>query len=591
MAKTVRRDWLDWLDNTLVGDATEEEMFGAAGNDILLGNGGADDLHGGDGADTLFGGSGTDLLLGGTGDDVLSGGAGTDTIFGGSGRDVLYSAGEDTYDGGSDFDTFTVRSLQYIDVEAGFGGGHQVTVLESAVTTGVRIALEEGVVRDRTADSAAQINHYTDTGAIDQAIGSGAASFNAIELYSLTAYGDDFIGNDEATIIYGLGGDDVLEGRGGADELRGGNGIDTAEFGSSSGRVNVDLVRGTGLLNDAAGDIYSSIENIRGSTFDDTLSGSATANTILGRAGADTIEGRAGADSLDGGSGSDFVTYASSAAGVNVSLSRAAQFDGDAEGDVLSNFENLTGSDFRDVLVGTSGANIINGGGDNDIIDGGLGSDTLSGGSGTDTVSFASLDPGFGAQFATTLTITLGLNGAVGQAVHSGNALGGAFTNTDDLRFIENVDGTTNGDTIRGNEQANAINGRAGDDTITGGGRADVLTGGAGNDRFVFTAATDLPTLANGNLVLERITDFQDAGVNQDVLDFSALRTSTGDRLFFNDGDALLAERGEVMVNTLADGRSCLSADLNGDATADVAVAFDGQITTFDSSDFIFQIF
>ena len=51
--------------------------------------------------------------------------------------------------------------------------------------------------------------------------------------------------------------------------------------------------------------------------------GNALANTITGNGGANIIEGKGGADILDGGAGLDTVSYASSAAGVTVTLKGA----------------------------------------------------------------------------------------------------------------------------------------------------------------------------------------------------------------------------------------------------------------------------
>jgi hypothetical protein len=56
--------------------------------------------------------------------------------------------------------------------------------------------------------------------------------------------------------------------------------------------------------------------------------------------------------------------------------------------DTLSGFENLTGSQFDDILSGTSGANTVIGGAGNDKITGGGGSDVLVGGAGADTFIF-----------------------------------------------------------------------------------------------------------------------------------------------------------------------------------------------------------
>ena len=79
---------------------------------------------------------------------------------------------------------------------------------------------------------------------------------------------------------------------------------------------------------------------------------------------------------LDGGGGVDTASYATSAAGVAVSLATGIGSGGDAEGDRLSNIENLTGSNLDDTLQGNSGNN------------------KLVGGLGTDTVSYANATSG-----------------------------------------------------------------------------------------------------------------------------------------------------------------------------------------------------
>ena len=121
-------------------------------------------------------------------------------------------------------------------------------------------------------------------------------------------------------------------------------------------------------------------DTITGSAGDDHLYGGAGNDTISGLAGNDTIAGGAGADTLDGGTGTDTVDYSASSAGVTVNLTNAgAQSGGDAAGDILSNFENITGSAFADVLTGDANANVISGGAGNDTI---AGRSTRSGGPG-----------------------------------------------------------------------------------------------------------------------------------------------------------------------------------------------------------------
>jgi surface adhesion protein len=69
-----------------------DTLLGGAGNDILFGLGGNDTLDGGKGNDILLGGTGNDTLMGGQGNDILIGGSGGDTFVwkaGDTGNDVI----------------------------------------------------------------------------------------------------------------------------------------------------------------------------------------------------------------------------------------------------------------------------------------------------------------------------------------------------------------------------------------------------------------------------------------------------------------------------------------------------------------------
>ena len=74
---------------------------------------------------------------------------------------------------------------------------------------------------------------------------------------------------------------------------------------------------------------------------------------------------------------------------MTVDLNAGTASGGDAQGDALSNIENLTGSGYADTLTGDSGANVLSGGAGNDILTGGAGDDTLTGGDGDDTFIYA----------------------------------------------------------------------------------------------------------------------------------------------------------------------------------------------------------
>ena len=188
--------------------------------------------------------------------------------------------------------------------------------------------------------------------------------------------GDDVLfGTSGLDRIEGLGGDDHLYGSAGADILSGGSGVDTVDYSQSAGPITTNIENGSG--GDAAGDSLYNIEILIGSSHDDVMSGTDVTPTDNG---ADILEGGAGADHLDGRIGIDTASYAHSAAGVTVSLATGAVSGGDAQGDVLTAFENLWGSAFADTLAGDAGSNTL---------EGGAGADALHGGAGIDTASYA----------------------------------------------------------------------------------------------------------------------------------------------------------------------------------------------------------
>ncbi|RZI47240.1 hypothetical protein EDM53_02945, partial [Rickettsiales endosymbiont of Peranema trichophorum] len=200
-----------------------------------------------------------------------------------------------------------------------------------------------------------------------------------IENLLSSPHSDQLTGNGDANVIHGQTGDDVIEGKGGPDKIDGGEGYDTASYASSPAGVQIDLTASTAKGGDAEGDTLVSIENLIGSPHSDQLTGNREPNVMHGQAGDDIIDGRAGADDLDGGDGNDTVTYRNSPAGVTVSLVKGVIGQGgDARGDLLLNFENLTGSQHSDKLTGDNNDNIIQGLGGGDDLDGGDGIDTLS---------------------------------------------------------------------------------------------------------------------------------------------------------------------------------------------------------------------
>ena len=81
--------------------------------------------------------------------------------------------------------------------------------------------------------------------------------------------------------------------------LDGGDGTDTVSYKSASGGVTVSLaITGPQETLGAGIDKLVNVENLTGSSFNDTLTGNAGANTIVGGAGNDVLTGGAGNDTF-----------------------------------------------------------------------------------------------------------------------------------------------------------------------------------------------------------------------------------------------------------------------------------------------------
>ena len=284
-------------------------------------------------------------------------------------------------------------------------------------------------------------------------------TFASIENLTGSAFADILTGNDVANVLMGGGQGDMLKGFGG---------LDTASYANALGGVVANLTAPAGNTGDAAGDSYSSIENLTGSGFDDVLTGTGASpfangvNVLSGRGGNDILQGLGGADLLDGGSGIDTASYANAAEGVVASLSAPAGNTGDAAGDSYVSIENLIGSAFDDSLTGNAGANVLTGG---------AGGDALNGMDGIDTASYAGATAGVVASLAVP-------------AWNTGDAAGDSYLS------IENLTGTLFSDTLVGDGGANALSGLDGDDVLRGRAGADVLNGGAGTDTAIYSDAT-----------------------------------------------------------------------------------------------------
>jgi Ca2+-binding RTX toxin-like protein len=221
---------------------------------------------------------------------------------------------------------------------------------------------------------------------------------------------------------------------------------------NSVGDVNVTI---GGAFDVHLGAYYSGgVLDASGMTGNLSVSVQNQITSITGGSGNDTIVINGAAGTFDGGAGIDTISYANSSSRVYVSLGVPTAEDNANAGveftNVGVNFENLTGSDYRDILLGDAHDNVINGGKDNDTLIGGdgndvligsLGADFLTGGAGVDTFKFLTgdADPSVNGSFDTITDLEVGdridlsgltnaLDGILATSAKSSGAFGNAST-------------------------------------------------------------------------------------------------------------------------------------------------------------------
>ncbi len=389
----------------LSGGQDNDILFGTDNNDILFGNLGDDQLYGGEGNDELFGEKGSDALYGQDGDDMLYYEAdgrflsnNQKTLVGYKKSSYTYNNNLRDYHEEEDIafkhDDESDSSYNYLyrwttKHRRGRWGGHYHRY-HSKVIYDNKYDFKHYFTKNFYNSEDININGYnrsfdsfkggegTDTLlltggndmlALDDNTSNNPDANNSrlqdIEIIYAND-GDDIINltspnytNGDITIYGGQGndriwssiGDDILLGQDGNDEIYGYDGKDYIIGGD-----------GDDILIGGKGD-----DIIEGGNGDDQISGNE---------GDDIIEGGAGADNLDGGAGNNTISYITSQEGVNIDIKNNTASGGDAQGDVISNFDNVIGSNKNDNIIGNDNANIIEGKQGDDTLKGGLGSDT-----------------------------------------------------------------------------------------------------------------------------------------------------------------------------------------------------------------------
>ena len=305
------------------------------GTDVLIR---VENVIGSAGANTIIGSSVANDIRGGAGNDRLTGGAGGDTLRGQAGNDTFIATindGNDTYNGGTDFDTLDLS-----------GTSANATVNLNAGTA------TSGQIGN---DTLSNIEAVIGGSGNDQLTGSGAD--------------ERFTGGAGADNINAGGGNDTIVatiGDGNTDNYNGGNGTDTLDMSALTQTVTVNLNNalvdlgfavvsgaeiGTDLLSGFLN--QSTIEVFIGGSGDDSFigrtAGGANAVTFNGGAGNDTFTAGSSIETMTGGIGNDIFKFLTSAAIGNNAATRS----------VITDFAH--GSDIIDLTA----LDAISGGADN----------------------------------------------------------------------------------------------------------------------------------------------------------------------------------------------------------------------------------
>ena len=235
---------------------------------------------------------------------------------------------------------------------------------------------------------------------------TNSTGFAGNDTFTYTIVDENGGGFDAATVTVNVGGtaaDETFNVMGGADSINGGAGNDTLNGGAGNdtlnGQTGNDLINGNGgddILNGGAGNdtlngnegsdtVLGAAGNdslngnlgddtVNGGTGNDTINGGAGNDSLIGAAGNDTFIGSVGTDTLRGGDGIDTADYSSLGGSLDVNLAANTATIG-GETDLLTDVENVTGTNDVDRFIGNEKDNVFDGRGNS-------GSETFTGADG-----------------------------------------------------------------------------------------------------------------------------------------------------------------------------------------------------------------
>ena len=579
--------------------ANTDLIYGTTGADSLLGGLGNDTLFGGNGNDTLRGDAGRDSIYGGAGNDIQDGGAVLDRLYGSDLNFTSYfysTAGVNinlsgiTGDGGTGSGNATgdtsVGTDVLINISLVQGSNFNDTIVGSTALIFEELqggagddTMDGGLITDTlNIDNSNRVNYQNTGGAgviVDFIAGTGvgAAGSNAGNDTLLnfnqvhgSSFADTLMGSTRTDVS------ELFEGRDGNDSIDGRGGFDLVRFESATGGVSVNLITGISIgIGGGSGvgsDVFTNIEGVLGSNFDDSIVGGNAANgTVVGDGLSEFLRGNGGNDTIDGGQGYDTAAYNTATTGVVVTLN--GNLDGTASDglggtDVLRNIEAVRGSNFNDTLTGSNTAAF-------ESFEGREGNDTMNGLGGRDRVDYFFSRAGVNVNLANVTP-------------NSGTASDG-YGSTDTVVNMEDIRGSRDfADNLSGNSVNNRLEGLGGNDNLYGwGGRDTAIYSGA-------SASATITHYTNGGREVVTATEGIDSVTNVEVLQFSDRKLviedpitdfnadANSDLLWFrqSDGYAYLW----TMTNNVQSGGNAIgqigaawtiqtTGDFNGDGSSD----------------------
>ncbi|GAA6155337.1 hypothetical protein NBRC116588_08100 [Pyruvatibacter sp. HU-CL02332] len=412
------------FDDTLIGDANDNQFLPDRGNDMV---------NGGGGVDTVSYISSTSSVVVDLGAGTVSEGfMPTDQLI--SIENVIGSRSFDSIWG--DASDNVIEGLQGADRIDGLGGFDTASYALSLA--GVAVDLSTGLAADGFGSNDALIN-------IEGVVGS--------------QFDDRLTGDAEANRFSGLSGDDIIDGGDGTDEavyalsltaytITYQAGAKTYTVAAHAGGEGNDTLTSIELLSFAGGEPID-IRILAPDLSSQNLVGDELDNFFVPGDGDDTVDGAGGHDTVD---------YSDSPAGISVNLETGVVSDGHNGTDSLTSIESVIASSNADILIGSGADESFSGGDGDDIINGAGGSDRA--------VYALALQ-----NYTVTFDAATGTHSVV---ANSGNEGSDVLSGVEYLGFNGGVDVIAIDDALA----------NAGDDTLVGGAGDDFFLPGDGQDEI-----------------------------------------------------------------------------------------------------------